>query len=487
MIARDGKISCVIVGDANGILIPELDHFPLGKNRLRGLRLVHTHLQNEQLTTDDLTDLALLRLDFIAAIGIKNGLPDKLFTAHLMPQTSKQLYMLGKATIFHSFDLDVHAFVNELESEMKKEQAFLANDKNEKAILISVSSKSANDQQESLNELKELSASSNITILDTVIQRLKKVNPRHLMGIGKIKDVIIDALNKGATLLIFDQDLTPSQYGEILQLTELKVVDRSQLILDIFSTRAHSKDGKVQVELAQLKYRLTHLTGKGISMSRLDGGIGGRGPGEKKLEIDRRRVNERIHFLEHELKSLAKARNQRRQRRIKHALPIISIVGYTNAGKTTLLNTLTKSDMHVEDKLFATLDTASRRLRLPKERDVIITDTVGFIRDLPQHLVTAFKATLEELDDAQLLVHVIDASNPRHQQHIESVNTILKELNIDDKQQIIIYNKIDKLTASDAAEIQAKANSTTLSALDRTTFSGLLSFIEHFFFGTHAK
>ena len=217
-------------------------------------------------------------------------------------------------------------------------------------------------------------------------------------------------------------------------------------------------------------------------MSRLIGGIGGRGPGEKKLEIDRRRVNERIHFLEHELKSLAKARNQRRQRRIKHALPIISIVGYTNAGKTTLLNALTKSTMHVEDKLFATLDTASRRLRLTKERDVIITDTVGFIRDLPEHLITAFKATLEELEDAHLLVHVIDASNPRHQQYIDSVNSILKELNITHKQQIIVYNKIDKLGANDTTNIQAKAHSITLSAIDRTTFSGLLTFIENFFY-----
>ena len=233
------------------------------------------------------------------------------------------------------------------------------------------------------------------------------------MGEGKIKELVITAMNRGATLLIFDQDLSPSQIKAIGEITELKVIDRSQLILDIFARRAHSRDGKVQVELAQLKYRLPRLSGKGTAMSRLMGGIGGRGPGEMKLEIDRRRVRDRINLLEKELKLLGEARRQRKARRVEKEVPIVSIIGYTNAGKSTLLNAMTKSETFVEDKLFATLDTASRRLRFPREREVVITDTVGFIRDLPKDLMSAFKATLEELEDADLLLHIVDASSPR--------------------------------------------------------------------------
>ena len=242
----------------------------------------------------------------------------------------------------------------------------------------SVSKKPRYEQEDSLEELKELARSSNLIVLDSVIQRPKAINPRYLMGEGKLKDLIISALNTGATILVFDEELSPSQVKAIGELTEMKVIDRSQLILDIFARRAHSRDGKVQVELAQLKYRLPRLTGKGTAMSRLMGGIGGRGPGEMKLEMDRRRVRERIALLERELKSLGQARKQRKHRRVERGIPIVSIIGYTNAGKSTLLNSLTKSYVFVEDKLFATLDTASRRLRFPKERDVVVTDTVGF-------------------------------------------------------------------------------------------------------------
>jgi GTP-binding protein HflX len=298
------------------------------------------------------------------------------------------------------------------------------------------------------------------------------------MGEGKLKDVIINALNKGATLLIFDQDLNPSQVKEIGALTELKVIDRSQLILDIFARRAHSRDGKVQVELAQLKYRLPRLTGKGTAMSRLMGGIGGRGPGEMKLEIDRRRVRDRITLLEKELKSLSEARKQRKQRRVEKRIPIVSIIGYTNAGKSTLLNSLTRSGVFVEEKMFATLDTASRRLRFPKERDVIITDTVGFIRDLPKDLMTAFKSTLEELQDADLLLHLADISNPRFEQQMESVENILRELNLTDKKRIIVFNKTDKVAEDEIKNIALRYNAICISALSQSTFNPLLDAIE---------
>jgi len=334
------------------------------------------------------------------------------------------------------------------------------------------------DQEDSMEELKELASSSNINVLDTVLQRAKQINPKYLMGEGKVKELVINALNKGATLLIFDQDLNPSQTNAVSDITELKVIDRSQLILDIFARRAHSRDGKVQVELAQLRYRLPRLTGKGTAMSRLMGGIGGRGPGEMKLEVDRRRVRDRITLLEKQLESLSRARQQRKARRVEQGLPIISIIGYTNAGKSTLLNNLTKSATFVEDKMFATLDTASRRLRFPKERDVIITDTVGFIRDLPKDLFTAFKATLEELEDADLLLHLVDISNPRFEQHIKSVENILTELGLSKKPVLMVFNKEDLADKEEVNSVANRFNGISISAYRHETFDKLIAAIE---------
>lgn len=315
----------------------------------------------------------------------------------------------------------------------------------EHAILISVTKATAHEADDSLDELKELSRTAGITVLDTIIQRPRQFSPRYLMGEGKIREVVIRALQLGATILIFDQELTPAQVRSISNLTELKVIDRSQLILDIFARRATTLDGKVQVELAQLKYLLPRLVGHGIQMSRLMGGIGGRGPGETKLEIDRRRIRERIAKLERELSQLAADRYQRRQKRVRSSLPIVSIVGYTNAGKSTLLNTLTQSHVFTENLLFATLDTSTRRLRFPREREVIITDTVGFIRSLPDSLLGAFKSTLEELNDADLLLHIVDASNPRFLEQINQVESILSDLHLDNKERVLVFNKSDKL------------------------------------------
>lgn len=468
----------MIIGDARGIFIPGLEDFPLGRRALRGLRLIHTHLKNEPLSQDDLTDLALLRLDIIAAIGVKDDLIEDIYVAHLMPQGSEKTMEVLSPINFYRFNLDFMSFIESLEEEMDRRRVFDQKDLREKAILISVSQKPKYEQEDSLEELKELAGSSDVLVLDTVIQRPKEINPKYLMGEGKLKGVIINALNKGATLLIFDQDLSPSQIKAIGELTELKVIDRSQLILDIFARRAHTRDGKVQVELAQLKYRLPRLTGKGTAMSRLMGGVGGRGPGEMKLEIDRRRVRERIILLGKELKSLSEARKQRKQRRVEKRIPIVSIVGYTNAGKSTLLNSLTRSTVFVEERMFATLDTASRRLRFPKEREIIITDTVGFIRDLPKDLMSAFKSTLEELQDADLLLHLVDISNPRFEQQIESVENILKELSLSDKKRIIVFNKTDKLADDEVKNITFRYNATSVSALDTSTFRPLLDVIE---------
>ncbi|MEW6118044.1 MAG: GTPase HflX [Nitrospirota bacterium] len=476
--ARNGAITHVIVGSANSVFIPDLDDSPLGKKALRGLRFIHTHLRDEPLNNEDIADLALLRFDMIAAISIKDRLPYKIYTAHLMPYGSDKKYE-REAADFYRYDIDFNSTVRALEDEMDRSRGFNQKDPRERAILVSASTEPKYELEDSMEELKELAVSSDVIVLDAVIQRLKEVNPKYLLGEGKLKEIVINAMDKGATLLIFDQDLNPSQIRAIAETTELKVIDRSQLILDIFARRAHSRDGKVQVELAQLKYALPRLTGKGTAMSRLTGGIGGRGPGEMKLEIDRRRIRDRIARLEKELKMLGEARRQRKQKRIEHRIPIVSIVGYTNAGKSTLLNALTRSSTVVEDKMFATLDTASRRLKFPREREIIITDTVGFIRDLPKDLLAAFKATLEELEDADLLVHVVDISNPRFEQHIASVEAILKELKISKKPALTVFNKIDKVSQEEADRTILRHHAIGVSAKHPDTLGPLLNAIEH--------
>jgi GTP-binding protein HflX len=491
LVTRKGEISHVIVGEAKGLFLPNLDDFPLGRKPLRGLRFIHTHLNDEPLSRDDFTDLSLLRFDLIAAIGIRDGQPDKIYIAHLDPGGGAKPYSVMQPEDIHSLSFDFGAFVSSFEEEAEKVRLLDlrsssdsrdAGGQKERAILVSVSKMPKYEQEDSMDELRELAQSSDVVVLDTVIQRPREISSRHLMGEGKIRELVINAMNRGATLLVFDQDLSPSQIKTISAMTELKVIDRSQLILDIFARRAHSRDGKVQVELAQLKYRLPRLAGKGTAMSRLMGGVGGRGPGEMKLEIDRRRVRERINLLEKELKMLSEARRQRKARRLENRLPIVSIIGYTNAGKSTLLNALTSSDTFVEDKLFATLDTASRRLRFPRDREVIITDTVGFIRDLPKDLMAAFKATLEELEDADLLLHVVDASNPRVEQQIASVEKILSDLNLLGKQRIYVFNKIDRISREEEENLLHRYDGVAISALDRKTFPRLLGAVaEHIF------
>ena len=502
IIDRRGVVQFVIVGDSRSVTIPDLSDFSLGPRRLRGLRLVHTHLNDEPLTADDMTDLALLRLDMMAALGVlPDGMPGHIYLAHLLPppeagRPAGQAWMKLPPIQFHQLNVDFASFIGALEDEMIRAGAGRtasgsrpvatgvggrpeAGRPAERAILISVAAKGTRGaQKEAMAELAELAASADVTVLDTVMQRPERINPKYLMGEGKLKEIIITALQKGATALIFDQELTPSQMRSISELAEIKVIDRSQLILDIFASRAHSRDGKVQVELAQLKYRLPMLAGKGTALSRLMGGIGGRGPGETKLETDRRRVRDRISRLEKLLKDLSRARRQRKARRNETGLPIISIVGYTNAGKSTLLNALTKSNTTVENRLFATLDTASRRLRFPREKDVIITDTVGFIRDLPKPLFAAFKATLEELEDADILLHVVDASNPRFEEQMESVERILKELGLAEKERLTVFNKSD-LADRDTAESEARSHgAVSVSALDKKTFPQLLKELE---------
>src|SRR5882724_6672122 len=293
-------------------------------------------------------------------------------------------------------------------------------------------------------ELLELANSAGVVVLDEIIQRRGQIDSRTVLGKGKLEELLIRAMQLGADVIIFDRELQAAQVRSISDATDLKVIDRSQLILDIFAQRAQSHEGKLQVELAQLKYMLPRLVvGQNSAFSRLAGGIGGRGPGETKLETDRRRVRDRIHRLEAELASQRKRREQRRKERLRHQVPTISIVGYTNAGKSTLLNALTSSHVLAESRMFATLDPTTRRLRLPREQEVIINDTVGFIRDLPPDLLAAFRSTLEEIAGSRLLIHVVDAANPRWQQQIVSVDRILTQLEFDQISRLLVFNKSD--------------------------------------------
>ena len=495
LIGRSGAVEYVIIGDERSLLIPELSDFPLGRKLLRGLRLVHTHLRGEPLTSDDLTDLSLLRFDLIAALlPSLHGQRLDIQIAHLVPPSprSTQPYLMERPQSLSAFTLEFSSFISTLEAALKefRQESREVTSATEQGILISVTTSSLEEAGDSLDELQELARTAGVAVLDRVIQRQKTVNPRYLLGEGKLQEVIIRALQLGATLLVFDQELSPAQVRSISQMTELKVLDRSQLILDIFARRAKSLDGKVQVELAQLKYLLPRLTGRGVQMSRLMGGIGGRGPGETKLEIDRRRIRDRIARLERELEELSKGRRERRRRRVEAGIPIVSIVGYTNAGKSTLLNALTKSDLFTENLLFATLDTATRRLRFPREREVIITDTVGFIRSLPKSLMGAFKATLEELQDSNLLIHVVDAANPRFEEQIVQVDTILEELGLGDTPRLLVYNKSDLVSALRKRDPVSfirirhsgrRYRAITVSAVDRTTLEPLLAELEKLF------
>jgi GTP-binding protein HflX len=349
----------------------------------------------------------------------------------------------------------------------------------DRAILISVSAASRTKERdaarESMDELLELARTADVLVLDRVIQRRKRINPKYLLGKGKLAEIMLAALRFNANLLIFDMELNPSQIRSITDHTDLRVIDRTQLILDIFARRALSREGKLQIEMAQLKYMMPRLSTRDDALSRLTGGIGARGPGETRLEVDRRRINDRLTRLAKELKAVSRERYQRRGRRRKKNVPVISLVGYTNAGKSTLLNTLTNSRIIAEDKLFATLDPTSRRLRFPKDIEVIITDTVGFIRNLPTELLQAFKATLEELHEADLLVHVIDISNPRFQDQIEVVETLLHELQLDTIPCLRLFNKIDLVDSVIRDARMQEYDGIPISALDSSTF---LHFLE---------
>jgi GTP-binding protein HflX len=527
LLDRAGRVEAVAVGEAHGLTVPRQPSAPAGRMRFCTLRFLATKFEDEEPSPADLAPLALHRLDAMAIIAVNDqGLPGPVRVAHLLP-APERLSRGGRAERSHAAEakagpprgavvprprkrpdrptadvLDISAdgeryrllpprparqvdedfleLIRALEQEFERhrERTKVAG-KAGRAVLVHVSTGNRQDAEASMDELAELAASADLQVVERVVQRRQSFDPKTLIGAGKLQDLIIHSLRLQADFMVVDQNLTPAQARAIAEATDLKVIDRSQLILDIFARRARTREGKIQVELAQLKYLLPRLMSRGDSgLSRLEGVVGGRGPGEQKLEIDRRRVRDRIRALERRLQAGQRRRQQRRSKRRQQDVPVISLVGYTNAGKSTLLNLLTRSEVFVESRMFATLDPTTRRLRLPREREVVINDTVGFIRDLPPDLLAAFRATLEEIDDSDLIVHLIDGSHPDWERRAEAVNRILGELEYGDIPRLLVINKADLLDEDDLAERLGGRDALAISATQATGIQTLLARID---------
>jgi GTP-binding protein HflX len=482
LVDRRGLVSHVMVGGPSSIELPDWGRLRAGRGRLRGLRCIHTHLAGEGLTRDDLTDLALLRLDAMVSIAVgEDGLPGLAHVGALRPpgrDTRDDGSGVEKLppTPPARLDLDFQAWIRDLEEELADASVAQEVGAGERAILVSVTAgRRPHDVEVQVQELRELARSAGVQVVDMVTQHRPRVDPKTLLGSGKLQDLVIRAFQSDVDLVIFDQNLTPVQARNLSERMELRVIDRAQLILDIFAQHATTRDGKLQVELAQLQYRMSRLAQRAdLSLSRLAGGIGGRGPGETKLEVDRRRVRERIARLQRELSRLGNQRETRRRRRARHEVPVLSIVGYTNAGKSTLLQALTGSWVHVEDKMFATLDPVSRRLHLPSGRQLIATDTVGFIRDLPEELVAAFRATLEELREATVFLHVVDASAPDFERRIEAVHGVIESMSLGETPELLVMNQVDKLPPGEGVALAARWGGVAVSALAGTGMDELV-------------
>ncbi len=482
LVHRSGQIEHVVVGDAAKLMLPDIGRLRAAQGRFRALRLVHTHLFGEPLTRDDLTDLTRLRLDLVAAVLLSpEGDPRSFTWAYNIPTRDsdhRSFEVVGPVPHGRP-QPDFGALIASLEDEFARQARTRAiRGKDGRAIIVHVGLKRGGGElfkaEARLDELESLAATAGVEVADRVIQLRDRIDPKLVLGRGKLEEVVLHAIDLDVETLIFDCDLTPAQASGIAARTDLKVIDRSQLILDIFAQRAETRDGKVQVELAQLKYALPRLGARDDALSRLTGGIGGRGPGETKLEIGRRRARERITRLERELKTLGKQRAERRRRRTRDAIPVIAIVGYTNAGKSTLLNTLTNAGVLAENRLFATLDTRARQLTLLDGRRCILTDTVGFIRDMPKPLFAAFRATFEEAADADLLLEVVDASDPEHAEHLATTEQLLTELGLRRLPRVVVHNKLDLVAPAERFALEQDEESVAICATLKDTTQHLL-------------
>jgi GTPase len=470
LVNRRGVVEAVIVGDRERIEIPSLSTDRVGRARFRGLRLVHTHLNGELLTKEDTTDLAILQLDLIACVIERKGEPVELVhIGYLIPENKagRVWDFLGPLPI-DELDIDLSVFIAELESEFLKVRGshFITKGAKDRALLvIIVLPKKGKNLEDRQIELEDLCRSAGLSVVETVTQRPKELHPKYLIGKGKIEEIVIKSQQLGADLLVFDEELTPSQLRSISDLTELRVIDRNQLILDIFAARAKTSEAKIQVELAQLRYILPRLSERTTALSRLTGGIGARGPGETKLEVDRRRTKDRIRSLERKLKEVRTVRQRKRDKRKQSRLPVVSIVGYTNSGKSTLLNILTRSKVEAEDRPFSTLSPTTRLIKYPERKEIILTDTVGFIEDLPAVLLRAFAATLEEMEDADLLIHLVDISIPEFEERMGIVESMLISLLLSQTPVLLVFNKIDKTSRESARFVEQRFNAVAISCV----------------------
>ena len=456
-IDRKGNITDVSVGDSSTVTLPEVEG-RRDQTRLTGIRCIHTHPKGDGMVSlVDINSLLNLRLDAMAAIGVRDGKVTEIYAA--LPQKGEN-GDFSESRIYGPFAKDDIAINSLFDIILEADKASgsgvyaVKDNDDERAILVGIEMASQSIiggkslAERSIDELEELARTAGAVVVRKVLQKKNSRDAAYLIGRGKVEELglLRQALN--ANLIIFDEELSGAQVRNIEDLTGVKVIDRTSLILDIFAQRAHSREGKLQVELAQLKYRVSRLIGFGTQLSRLGGGIGTRGPGEKKLEVDRRHIRRRISFLESSLREVEKRRNLLRENRDINVMPSIALVGYTNAGKSSLLNRLCKCEVLAEDKLFATLDPATRKLKLPDGRDVLLIDTVGFIRKLPHELVEAFKSTLEESLYATAMIHVVDVTSEEAWEQIQVVNSILESLGVVNKPVILALNKTDMLESN---------------------------------------
>lgn len=493
-INRQGKVLQVSVGDDATVDLPEIRQRK-SENRLSGVRCVHTHPSSDtRLSAPDLSSLRSMRFDVMAAIGMKDG---RIYGS--MAFLSGELTESGGYVVHGTKELpigDLNRYnlmqlVTAINKELGRNQLKETEKRQERAILAGVdynASAGGWSIEDSLTELKGLAETAGAQVAGKVIQRKAKPDNAFFLGRGKVDEIGMLAQNVEADLLIVDDEISPSQQRNLEMSTGLRVVDRTALILDIFAQRARSAAGKLQVELAQLRYNLPRLGGQGLVLSRQGGGIGTRGPGETKLEMDRRRIHGRIHDLEERIAKLKNQRQLHRTQRKNSRIPTAALVGYTNAGKSTLLNALAAGDeVLAEDKLFATLDPTTRLVELDEKQELLLTDTVGFIQKLPHTLVSAFQATLEETVEADLLLHVVDASDANYELQIKAVMEVLREIGAQDKPSMFVFNKADKLPEAErdneyvAARMLQGRDGVVISAKDEQGLKILREKIKSFF------
>ncbi len=477
LIDRKGRVTHVAAGSDRRIVIPNLGQRRVAEKRLSGLRCIHTHLRGETLTQDDLNDLLLLRLDAMASVSVSaDGTPGKITLGHIAAGREDSHTVFDPAPIAEINDLYM-GLIETVERELKSVVGARKVSGEQTALVIHVSNLPKQVMESSLDELCELARSAGITVAERVIQRKPVPDPKYLMGKGKLEEFMIKALSLGVNMVIFDSELGASQIKAIADFTDLEVLDRTQLILGIFEKRATSRDGKVRVALAQMKYLLPRLGAKESALSRIRGGIGLRGPGETTAEVQRRHLQGKITAYEKELKALKEKRSEKRKSRIRSGIKTISIVGYTNAGKSTLINRLTGSDVLVKDLLFSTLDPSSRQLYLPNGELAVISDTVGLIRNMPETLRGVFRATMEELEESCLLINVVDISSDAYEDHLRVSEQILQDYGLHNLPRLTVFNKTELLPAETAENICRRHSAVGISAANGAGINVLLEAI----------